>query len=316
MFKKIVAVVTALLLTGLLFFLWNVHREEQKLAQKYEEMDDARRPLFVKKQEIQQQLVELEKEFEISKQPKGTTQVIFTGLEEEVFSVCYPIMKEFEYTGTLALSLKQLPGMEGLMNVEQFQHLISEGWDICIKWDAELPVRNWWPELQKQVQQLGLETGPIVYFTTGTYKKSLDAQLQNMGFSIVVNHGEEAETLIQLADEEGIWHLGAVGLMGEKPKLRLTEAIAQKANITYLVGFELEDERYDERSFRSMLSYFDTYETNQELIVADMEEARQHYRERSVAYEQEKEEAYNKEKAALEEELAAIEEELGELKAK
>ena len=80
MFKKIVAVVTALLLTGLLFFLWNVHREEQKLAQKYEEMDDARRPLFVKKQEIQQQLVELEKEFEISKLPKGTTQVIFTGL--------------------------------------------------------------------------------------------------------------------------------------------------------------------------------------------------------------------------------------------
>ena len=65
-----------------------------------------------------------------------------------------------------------------------------------------------------------------------------------------------------------------------------------------------------------MLSYFDTYETNQELIVADMEEARQHYRERSVAYEQEKEEAYNKEKAALEEELAALDEELGELKAK
>ena len=136
----------------------------------------------------------------------------------------------------------------------------------------------------------------------------------NMGFSIVVHHGEEHDSLIQLNDEEGIWHLGAEGLMGEKPKFRLTEAVAQKGNITYLVGFELEDELYNERSFRSMLSYFDTYETKLELIVSDMEVARQHYRERAAVYEQAKEDEYKQARATLETELATVETELDKLK--
>lgn len=313
MFKRIVVVATAVLLLGLVIFVSIVNKEEQKTAQKYEKIDDARRPLLVKKQEIEQQLVDLDKNYEANKVPKGTTQVIFTGLEADVYNICYPIMKEHEYTGTLAISLNQLPGMEGLMTVEQFQELVKEGWDICIKWDAETPVNTWWPELQKQVEQLEMETGSVVYFTTGTYTGELDAKLVEMGFSIVVHHGEESGSLIQLNDEEGLWHLGAVGLMGEKPKLRLTEAIAQKGNITYLVGFELEDERYDERSFRSMLGYFETYETNLELIVSNMEEARQHYRERAVVYEQAKEEEYKKARADLEAELSKVKEELAEL---
>ena len=315
MIKKIVIVVTMLLVVGLGVFLWNASKEEQKLLDKQEKIDDARRPLLVKKHEIEQKLVDLEKEFEANKLPKGTTQVIFTGLEADVYNICYPIMKEFEYTGTLTISMTQLPGMEGLMTMEQFQQLVNEGWKVCIKWDAESPVRNWWPELQKKVSELGLEPCSVVYFTTGTYSGGLDAQLQQMGFSIVVHHGEERDSLIQLNDEEGLWHLGSVGLMGEKPKLRLTEAIAQKGNITYLVGFELEDERYDERSFRSMLSYFDTYETNLELIVSDMETARQHYRDRLAEYEQAREEEYKQARAAIEAELAEVETQLSELEA-
>ncbi len=315
MIKKIVIVVTVLLIVGLGVFLWNENREEQKLLQKQENIDDVRRPLLVKKHEIEQKLVDLEKEFEVNKLPKGTTQVIFTGLEADVYNICYPIMKEFEYAGTLAISMTQLPGMEGLMTVEQFQQLINEGWNVCIKWDATTPVRKWWPQLQKQVRELGLKPCTVVYFTTGTYSGGLDAQLQQMGFSIVVHHGEEGHSLIQLNEEEGLWHLGSVGLIGEKPKLRLTEAIAQKGNITYLVGFELEDERYDERSFRSMLSYFQTYEASIELIVSDMETARQHYRERLAEYEQAREDEYKQERAELETELANVEAQLSELEA-
>ena len=316
MIKKIVAVVTLILAVGLGVFLYNVVKEEQEQALKYEQIDDARRPLLVKKQKIEQDLVDLKNAYESSKLPKGTTEVIFTGLEQEVYTVCYPIMKQYEYTGTLAISSTQFPGMEGFMSLEQFQQLINEGWDVCVKWDASTPVRQWWPELQNKMQQLGLEPCAAVYFTTSTYKSGLDPQLQEMGFSIVVHHGEETDSLIQLNDEEGLWHLGAVGLMGEKPKFRLTEAIAQKGNITYLVGFQLEDEKYNERSFRSMLGYFDAYETNQELLISNLEEAREHYRQRSEVYEQEKLVAYEKEKAALEEQLKAVEAELGEFEAK
>lgn len=316
MIKKIVTLITLVLLIGLVVFLWNANKEEKRQAQEYEQTADARRPLMVKKQKIEQQIADLDKNYEASKHPKGTTQVIFTGLEADVYNVCYPIMKEHEYTGTLAVSLTQLPGMDGLMTVDQFQQLVSEGWDVCIKWDTTVPADDWWPELVNQLKQLGMEQTPIAYFTTGTYTNKLDEQLQEMGFSIVIHHGEESGTLIQMTDEEGLWHIGAVGLMGEKPKLRLTEAIAQKGNITYLVGFELEDEKYDERSFRSMLGYFDAYEANLELIVSNIEEARQHYRERTVSYEQTKEDEYKQAREDLEKNLAEVEAEIADLKTK
>ena len=312
MFKKIAIVITLVLALGLGFFLWSTSREEGKQAATQEEVELVRRPLLVKKQQLEQKLVDLDKNYEAKKIPRGTTQVIFTGLEADVYNICYPIMKKFEYTGILAISLTQLPGMEGLMSLEQFQELIQEGWTICIKWDAEIPVNNWWPELQKQVKQLGLQPSSVVYFTTGTYSSKLDAQIVDMGFSVVVHHGENG-SLIQLNDEEGLWHLGAVGLMGEKPKIRLTEAIAQKGNIAYLVGFALEDELYNERSFVSMLSYFDAHEASQELLVSNIEATRQHYRDRLAVYEQEREEEYKQAKAVIEEELATVETQLREL---
>ena len=316
MFKKIAMVITLVLTLCLGMFIWNMNQEEKNQIAAQEKVESAKRPLLVKKEKIERKLDNLNRDYKANISPKATTQVIFTGLEADVYNICYPIMKKFGYTGILAVSLTQLPGMEGRMSLEQFQEMIQSGWKICIKWDAETPVRNWWPKLQKQVKQLGLETGDVVYFTTGTYKSSLDSQLTTMGFSVVVHHGEESESLIQTKDEEGLWHLGSVGLMGEKPKLRLTQAIQQNGNITYLVGFELEDEMYKERSFLSMLSYFDAYEANMDLIVSDMQGARQHYREREDVHMQAKVEEYNQEKAALEVELAAVEEELAKVEPK
>lgn len=313
MFKKVVTITTCVLVVVLGIFLWTVQREEQKQTQKVEELDDAKRPLSVKKNEIEQKMADLDNDYEAGKMPKATSQVIFTDLREEIYQTCYPIMKEFEYAGVLAVAWNQLPGGEGLLTVEQFRQLLDEGWTICIKWDAQTPAKEWWPKLQAQLKELNVEVSPVVYFKTGEYTRGLDAQLLEMGFSIVVHHGEESDSLIQLNDEEGIWHIGAVGFMGEKPKLRLTEAVAQKGNITYLVGFELEDEQYDERAFRSMMGYFDSYEANLELIVSDVETARQHYRDRLVAYEQAREEEYRQARAALEAELAEVEAELEKL---
>lgn len=316
MFKKIAMVITLILALCLGVFIWSMNREEEKQTAAQEKVESAKRPLLVKKEKIERKLDNLNRDYKANISPKATTQVIFTGLEADVYNICYPIMKKFGYTGILAISLTQLPDMEGRMSLEQFQEMIQAGWDICIKWDADTPVRTWWPKLKKQVKQLGLETGEVVYFTTGTYKSSLDAQLTSMGFSVVVHHGEESESLIQTNDEEGLWHLGAVGLMGERPKLRLTQAIQQDGNITYLVGFELEDEMYKERSFLSMLSYFDGYEANMDLIVSNMQGARQHYRERGNEHMQAKVEEYNQEKAVLEAELAAVEEELAKVEPK
>lgn len=310
---KAVPIVTLILVIGLALFVWVAYQKEQEQVAKYEELNQKRRPLNVKKEELKQELEELAKAYEADRQPKGTTQLLFTDLDAQVYSVCYPIMKEYGYTGVLALTRTQLPGADGCMSVEQFQELLNEGWTTCIMWETEASVETWWPLLQEELQQFGLETGQVIYFPKGSYSEGIDGKLQELGFTIVVYNEGDGEISIQLQEEEGLWHLGAVGFMSKEPKKRLTEAVAQKGNIVYLIGFELEEEKYDEDSFRIMLGYFDTHEANEELLVGDMEEAREHYRNRSVEYDQAKQEEYRLAKEALEAELAQVEAQLKEL---
>ena len=200
------------------------------------------------------------------------------------------------------------------MSLEEFKELLTEGWSVCVKWDSETPVDQWWPKLQEQFTVLELEMSQVAYFTTDTYSSEIDAKLQELGFTIAIHHGEETESLVQLSDEEGIWHLGAVGLLGKKPKVRLEEAVAQKGNITYLVGFELKDEMYEEDSFRKMLGYFEAYENNYELLVRKPEEAREEYRLR-VNPDEAVQQKYEEERTILLDKKTAIEEEIEKLKA-
>jgi hypothetical protein len=203
--------------------------------------------------------------------------------------------------------------MEGRMSLEQFKELIGKGWETCIKWDTQTPVDAWWPQVEAFYAAQQMEISKMAYFIAETYSGAVDAMLQQKGMEIVFHHGED-RALIQTTEEEGLWHLGAVGLMGEKPKLRLKEAIAQKGNIAYLVGFELDDEMYDERSFKSMLSYFDSYEVNQEMLVMSMDKTRLHYRERLAGYDAAREQKYKEQKAALVDQLDKINAQIEKMK--
>lgn len=316
MIKKIIPIVTIVLAVGLFAFIWNVQKQEEEMAVQHEELYEQRRPLTVKQEQIEQQLEALEDAYEKSKSPNAVVQVLFTELDEQVYTLCYPIMQEYEYTGTLALSPNQFPGQEGCMTVEQFQELMNAGWEICITWQTGTDTDKWWPNLQNKLTVLGVEPGQVLYFPKGTYNADLDATIQELGFSIAVISKTEEETPLQLQYEEGVWHVGAVGLMSSKPRLWLREAVAQYANLAYLVGFELEEELYNENSFRSMLNCFDEYEATEELAVTSIQDARDQYHSRSVGVSPELESQYQEQKAALEKELSEIKEQLKEIDAK
>jgi predicted patatin/cPLA2 family phospholipase len=115
--------------------------------------------------------------------------------------------------------------------------------------------------------------------------------------------------------EEGVWHAGAVALMSSKPRLWLREAVAQHANVIFLVGFEKEDELYNEKSFRSMLSAFDEYEATDELEIMNIVKAKEQYYKQSLGIDPKVEQVYQSQKATLEEKIADVEKQLKEIDA-
>lgn len=316
MYKKIIPIVTIVLAIGLFAFIVRVQKQESEADIQRRELYEQRRPLAVKQEQLEQELEILENAYEKSKAPNGVVQVIFTDLDEQVYTKCFPIMNEHKYKGILALSPTQLPGETGCMTLEQFRELSEAGWEICITWQKDQNVAEWWPSLKNKLTVLGIEQGTVVYFPRDTYRAELDVTIQELGFSIAVINRKEPESPLQLQHEEGVWHLGAVGLMSAKPRLWLREAVAQEANLTFLVGFQDEEELYNERSFRSMLNCFAEYEATEELITAHYDAAREHYRSRIAGVAPEVESEYQEKKATLEKELMDVNKQLEEIDAK
>ncbi len=316
MIKKIAPlVITLILVVCLGIFLMDEKKEEEKQTAEYTEMTEQMRPLLVKQQKLERELEELEENYISERSPKGTTQVIFTELDPRVYTEIYPIMAKYEMTGILSLSLTEYPGAEGCMSVLQFKELINAGWTTSITWDTETKLSAWWMILTAKVQELGIEMSTTAYFKAGAYSSDIDATLKEKGITAVYHHGEE-HSLIQTSYEEELWHLGAVGLMGEKPRFRMEEAIEIKGNVAFLVGFERDDEMYNENSFVSMLNFFDTYRAADELLVGSVQDMAKHYQMRNQEEVDDIGANYTKKKTELETELAAVKQQIEELEAK
>ncbi len=311
--KWISLAVLVILMACLGLFLKKHYQEEQRQAAIYEEIDNQLRPLNVKKQRLITQLEKLTEDYEAKRRPKATAQVIFTELDPQVYDLCYPLMRDRSFSGMLALSQAELPGAEGCMTMEQFQKLQDAGWRTCITWNKDSKVEVWLPALKEQLKQLNIDAPTVIYCPKGTYASNLDEKFKSLGFNIVVHHEEAGRALIQTQYEEELWHLGALGLMGSRTKVRFDEAIKQKGNIIYLVGFEKEDELYEERSFTIMLDYFKSYSDDQELVVGSMEDARAHYYSRVEEVSAEEEAQYLQQKTQMEAELADLEAQIDEL---
>lgn len=314
--KRAVVIATLILMAGLGIFLWSIKRDEREQNAVYVKWNEERRPLEVKKKKLERELSNLTVEYEADKQPKGTTQLLFTDIDERVYSVCYPTMKNFEFTGILVLSGTRLPGTEGCISVEQFRELIEAGWSICIQWEGKNSVNRWWPAMQSSLNELHVDAGSTIYFPKGSYEAGLDARVQQMGFSIVISEKAENENPLQTQHEDGIWHVGAIGFMTSQPKTWLREAVAKDANITYLVSFQAEEQLYNEASFLGMMQAFDEYEVSGDLMVNNIDEARAHYKGRLDGVDPELEAKYQQDRAAIEEQIAEVDAKISEIDAR
>ena len=291
-------------------FTWREYQTQQEQAAGREEAEKLLRPLDVEWNRIQQEIDDLEEEYSLKMEGTGTAEVLFTHPDARVYEEAYPIMEEYGYTGVLAVSEQQFPGTEGNMSLEQFQELIQAGWSTCIVWSGD-DMYTWLGALALKMQETGVPGSSVMYFPSETYLKEYDEILLAHGFAAAVHHGEAGE-MDTAAGEGGIWHPAAVGLQGETPKYRLDDAVKNKANIVYTVGWQQEDEMYNEKMFRSMLSYFKQYQEESGLQVMDIAgagEYRQQLENDKGAIEQE----YLQKKEELERQKEDIERQMDEI---
>ena len=314
--KKLIIIVGVIITIGLALFLWLTTEKEQNQAKREAAWQEERLPYNVKKQRLTKELEQLEKLYQSDKQPRATTQFIFTELDKQIYEECYPSLEESKFTGVMVVSETEFPGADGCMSKEQFKTLIDAGWSVCVEWKPQSQMDAWWPSLQKELNKVGVSDVKSMYFPIGTYNAQVDAKLMEYGFTTAVCHREETETPLQALYEEGIWHVGAIGFMSTKPRTWLEQAVGLDANITYLVGFEQEDELYSKKYFDAMLDICEKYSKSGDLVVGDVEDARVHYSIRVSGVGPEQEAEYQQKKQALESQIAEVQTKIDEIDAR
>lgn len=297
--------IIVMIIIGLIVMVLLPGRREQEKQTNHEKAESLLRPLRVEKRDLEQKLDALERKYENQVHSSGTASILFTDLDQRIYTEIYPVMEKYELTGTVVISKTSLPDQYGRMTTAQIRELLSAGWKCCPGWQTGNRMTDM-AELEKVIAGFGDGTSDAIYFEKGTYTQAYDAELIKAGYKTVIHHGEEGLALVGAGSEKPLWHTGAIGFLGNEPAAKLLDAMDKKEHINYTVGYTLEEEKYNVSQFSTMLRKLSSYSKNGKLIVMSPWDAREYYK--SISGEQRAAEKKTaKKKEELKEEIEKVE---------
>lgn len=302
-----VVIIAGILLLG--YYFQQENEERKQANEKHAEMENELMPLSVRKRELERLLREMEENKETEIQTKGTTVLMFTDMNKQIYKKAYPVMEGYGFRGVLLISEEHYPGAEGCITKEQFDEMIADGWTYCVQWSESESVSKWHKKQKELLSSLGVDATDAVYFPAGTYKKDYKAELKKAGYSTIAHCGDEELALIPTEVSGPVWFPGTYGMNGLGPKNYLNDAMEKGGSIVYRIGFSETEELYEEDTFDSMLRWMQTYEDKDQLQVLSFADAHA-YHKNLTAKRNETEESMSDEEAALREEMQSIEEQI------
>lgn len=296
----------------LAIFLFCEYKEEKKAKKQEQELEETQRPIRVELERKKRELDALEKEYSRVLSGSAVSGIIISGLDSRIYTEIYPLINEYGYTATLAVSGSCIsPQEEQLaeerMTWEQLQELLDMGWYWCPAWEAgdDLAAIRY---VQENMPADDSFLEGVVYFAEGAYTGEYDTELSENGFELILHHGEEGLEL-NLIQGEQMNYIGASGLQGNMARYWLENSVAEKGVIFNAVGFKDSGEMYERSKMESMLEALQEFETQGDLIITNPKEALG-YKQDKLSSQEEAKEEYEGQVNELEQEIQELEQQL------
>ena len=301
--KRIIILVIVSLVTFVVFLM--ALKTYKNVDTKYELI----RPLENRKSDISLELDALEREYDLKLNGKAQTFLLFSDFDTKYFKEVTTLLDKYGYYGTLILSEKCFPSKEGYLTIDEFNTLIKKGWNYCILYENA----EQFDYLHRLFEVNGMRTD-TVYFKNGTYDTNIDNQLIALDYKSVVHHGENGINLFKDDVNNGIWHVGNMGIVGPSPKSKLIDAIDVYGAFSYTISFneDNEEEYYDYETLTLVMNSFNTFVNKDSLKVTDLERGLVDRQEIIDNYTTNKK-VYDEKKAKLNKELVEIKKQIEEL---
>lgn len=263
--KLFAIILTFILAIFLCIGLYMHYIGETEQTRRASQLDEAVGPLYARINDLERERTSLEKLYDSKINGVGTVGLLYVGAETEVYELAYSQMKEYGYSGVIALSDDSFPDEEGYMSDEQFDELLSNGWEWCVVFpaDSETP-KDDVTSLIRKAKANGFGSTSTVYFPEGSYTSEYDEWLSERGFSTILHHGENDMSVIGTVSNEVIWTCGAVNWRSKLRRHYLSAAVEDRGNIFFEIHLQKDNINGDSVYHNSLLSVLKEYcEDNQ-----------------------------------------------------
>lgn len=241
--------------------------DQGEISAVYAELSAKLSKLESEKRDVQSKILRLEESVAESSDSVATLNIIFTDMSEVIYTEILPVMKEYGFKGTLAVSAKELPGKNGLLTERQIGELVGDGWDVIpryIEGDGVIGIGA----SSEWIARHGYDAKATVMIDEDKLTPEVEKAIAQAGYtSILVKLGDGTDGVVVNDITDGAWRPKAVGYLSQDRRGILTDAVQAKGHVAFVVGFDKDNtsDLYGAKVLSSMLGYLGSLCDNGEL---------------------------------------------------
>ena len=254
MFRRIILaiLIIAVLAAGAVYLLKN----EPKPVPQTRDLLTVLDPYEKEREALLLEKAELEEQYGLEMRDIGTAELLFREMDEQIFSVVYPVMRDHGVVGTLGISTREYPGSSRRLSRDQFSRLLMDGWGTCLLYErtGNRDFKSWYEVIRQRMDRDGFAMPTAVYFSEDNYDPSMNRDLLECGIRTVVLNAEDGHTGIVTSPSEELWITGAMpwNYTGLKTDLEILSRTSG-ANLVFTIGFQNLWDAYEEESFLAVM---------------------------------------------------------------
>lgn len=253
--KKAIAllIVVAILAGG----FWYVHRVDQQDQQRMRELYAKVEPLQRQREELIAERDHLASDYAIRMRDIGTAELLFRELSPSIFTDVYPKMRDRGLVGVLGINNRQFPGFMNRLSEDQFNRLITDGWDCCFIYETTSDFEAWYASITKKLELNELPIPKAIYFPDNSYSSEMDEALIRCGIETVIRGAADGHSSTVTTVDGELWFTGAMpwNYTGVNADLDLL-ARTNGANLVFTVSFSNLWDAYEEEAFEKALDNY------------------------------------------------------------
>ncbi len=196
--------------------------------------------------------------------------IVYRSADIQLYTSAFPQMRDREHpiVGMICLRKGALPGSKGAITREQFDEIMSAGWDTALFFEGEGELEDFLIDMRQVLGDAGFEMPKTVLFKKNTYLSSYDSLLYTYGIENAMHHGDDKHLIIEGEVDGKIWHPGALAWNTKGFSASMLAELAKVGGVAYFeVDFNtdsyqlLYDANKEDRTaaFGRMLSVIESY---------------------------------------------------------